>query len=130
MGLLRRVVPNRQALLQEIEEYRAFLAGNPRGERAAFLPFFGVRDQLCAFLATFNAGVRQADQVGYEFPLWGDFVCDLVTGSKLDGAFVFIEFEDASATSLFRAAAGRKVSRWGNRVESGISQLTDWLFRI
>jgi hypothetical protein len=130
MGLLLPVSPDRQAILADVAAYRAFLAGNPRGERKDFLPFFGAHRQLCAFLATFNPGVRQTDHVAYEFPLWGDFVCDVVTGSRLDGAFVFVEFEDAGATSLFKAVAGRKVSRWGGRVEAGLSQVTDWLFRL
>lgn len=130
MGLLQPVVADRQAILAEVDAFRMFLAGNPRGERAEFLPFFGARRQLCAFLATFNNGVRQADHVAHEFPLWGDFVCDVVTGSRLDGAFVLVEFEDASETSLFRAVAGRKVSRWGARAEAGLSQVTDWLFRL
>lgn len=130
MGLLRPVVLDRRALLQEIEDLRAFLAGRPRAERAEFLPFFGAREQLCAFLGMLNSVVRQADHVAHEFPLWGDFVCDVVAGSKADGAFVFVEFEDAGATSMFRAVRSRKVSRWGARVEAGISQVTDWLFRL
>jgi hypothetical protein len=130
MGLLQPIAPDRRAIVAEVDAYRAFLNGNPRGERADFLPFFGAHHHLCAFLATFNNGVRQADHVAYEFPLWGDFVCDVVTGSRLDGAFVFVEFEDASATSIFRAVAGRKVSRWGARAEAGLSQVTDWLFRL
>jgi hypothetical protein len=130
MTLLEAITPDRRALLDELQKYKDFLANNPRGERSDFLPFFRRHKQLCAFFATYHNGVRQADSVGYEISLWGDFVCDLVTGSKLDGAFVFVEFEDASKTSLFRAVRGRKVSRWGDRAESGISQVTDWLFRL
>jgi hypothetical protein len=130
MSLFQRVSPDRSAILSDVEAFRAFLTTNPRGERAHFLPFFASRPQLCAFLATFSNNVRQADNIAYEFPLWGDFVCDLITGSRLDGAFVLVEFEDASETSLFRAVAGRRVSRWGSRVEAGLSQITDWLFRL
>ncbi|MDQ2803197.1 MAG: DUF4263 domain-containing protein [Pseudomonadota bacterium] len=130
MGLLQPVIPDRRALLRDVENFRSFLSGSPRAERAEFLPFFGARAQLCAFLATFNSAVRRPDHVAYEFPLWGDFVCDVVAGSRRDGAFVFIEFEDAGETSLFRSVRGRKVSRWGGRVEAGVSQVTDWLFRL
>jgi hypothetical protein len=117
-------------LVQEIDEFRAFLTGNPRAERKQFLPFFNARDQLCAFLATFNNAVIEPDHVAHEFALWGDFACDTLTGSRRNGAFVFIEFEDASETSLFKRPAGRRVSRWGSRVEAGLSQVTDWLFRL
>jgi hypothetical protein len=57
-------------------------------------------------------------------------VCDVVTASRLDGAFVFVAFEDAGETRLFKAVARRKVSRWAGRVEVGLSQVTDWLFRV
>lgn len=130
MGLLRPVAPDRRVLLQEIDEFRTFLAGNPRAERKQFLPFFNARDQLCAFLATFNNAVLEPDHVAHEFALWGDFVCDTLSGSKRNGAFVLIEFEDAGEASLFRRVAGRRVSRWGARVEAGLSQVTDWLFRL
>jgi hypothetical protein len=130
MGLLRPVTPDRRVLLQEIDELRAFLASNPRAERCQFLPFFSARDQICAFIATFNNAVLEADHVAHEFALWGDFVCDMLSGSKRNGAFVFVEFEDASETSLFRRVVGRRVSRWGARVEAGLSQITDWLFRL
>jgi DDE superfamily endonuclease len=119
MGLLRPVAPDWRVLLQEIDEFRTFLAGNPRAERGQFLPFFYARDQLCACPATFNNAVLEPDHVAHEFALWGDFVCDTLSGSKRNGAFVLIEFEDASATSLFRRVAGRRVSRWGARVEAG-----------
>jgi len=56
-------------------------------------------------------------------------VCDVVTASRLDGAFVFVAFDDAGETSLLKAVAGRKVSRWAGRVDAGLSQVTDWLFR-
>jgi Domain of unknown function (DUF4263) len=130
MGLLRPVAFDRCALLIEIDEFRTFLAGNPRGERRDFPPFFGARPQLCAFLATFNNAVRAPDHIAHEFSLWNDFVCDLVTGSRMDGAFLFVEFEDASETRLFKAVKGRHTSRWGSRVEAGLSQVTDWLFRL
>ena len=130
MGLLRSVVPDRRVLLQEIEDFRAFLSGNPRAERAEFLPFFAARDQICAYLATINGAVPQADCVAHEFSLWGDFVCDMVSGSRQSAGFVFVEFEDAGRASLFRQVSGRRVSRWGARVEAGISQVTDWLFRL
>lgn len=130
MGLLRSVVPDRWVLLQEIEDFRTFLTGNPRAERAAFLPFFAAHDQLSAYLATINGAVARADHLAHEFSLWGDFVCDLVCGSRASGGFVLVEFEDAGRTSLFRAVSGRRVTRWGTRVEAGISQVSDWLFRL
>jgi hypothetical protein len=128
--LLREIHPDGTRLLEEIEEFRRFLATNPRGERSHFLPFFAGHLPLCAYLGTLNDRVRVATHVGTEVSLWGDFSCDVVAGNPQDRAFVFIEFEDASQNSLFRRQAGRRNSHWGSRVEHGISQVIDWLFRI
>src|SRR5271168_4941685 len=124
MALLDLIAPDGAVLLREIELFSQFLAGNPRGEREHFLPFFKKHLQLGAYLGTLNDKVSSATHVKSELPLWGDFVCDLVAGNFEDGAFVFIEFEDASETSLFRPQRGRKNTHWGTRVEHGISQVT------
>ena len=112
MGQLEPVVSDRRVLLDQIEEYRDFLAGTPRGERDEFLPFFQARPQLAVFLGNLHSHIGAADHVAYEFPLWGDFVCDLVAGSRAHGAFVFAEFEDAGEKSLFNRVRRRRVSRW------------------
>ena len=130
MPILHEIRPDVGQLLQEIEEFRQFLATNPRGERSHYLPFFAGHLQLCAYIGTLNDRVRVATHVETEVSLWGDFSCDVVAGSPQDRAFVFIEFEDASQTSLFRRQAGRRNTHWGSRVEHGISQVIDWLFRI
>lgn len=130
MPLLDEIRPDGAILLSQVEEFRAFLNSNPRAERAHFLPFFAARQQLCAYLGTLNDRVSAGTHVKTEVSLWGDFTCDLVAGNLQDGAFVFIEFEDASHTSLFRTQRGRKNNHWGARVEHGISQVVDWLFRI
>jgi hypothetical protein len=130
MALFDKIIPDRAALLAEIEAFRQFLATNPRAERAHFLPFFAGHPQLCAYLGTLDDGVSVGTHEKTELSLWGDFTCDLVAGNVDDGAFVFIEFEDANEKSLFRPHGKRKNSYWGNRVEQGVSQVTDWLFRI
>jgi len=96
MGLVRPVAPDRRVLLQEIDDFRTFRAGNPRAEWQQILPFFNARDQPCACLATFNnAVVLEPEHVAHEFALWGDFVRDTLCDGKRNGAFVLIEFEDA-----------------------------------
>jgi hypothetical protein len=128
--LLREIQPDATSLFREIDEFREFLKSNPRAERDQFLPFFATHLQLCAHIGTLNDIVSTVTHVGTEISLWGDFSCDLVAGSQANGAFVFVEFEDASEKSLFRQQPGRKNSHWGTRVEQGISQVVDWLFRI
>ncbi len=81
MPLLREIRPDGVGLLREIDEFRYFLATNPRGERADFLPFFAAHLQLGAYLATLNDKVGAGTHVETEVTLWGDFTCDLVAGS-------------------------------------------------
>ncbi|HJU16318.1 MAG TPA: hypothetical protein VJ770_07595 [Stellaceae bacterium] len=81
MPLLDELRSDGAILLREIEEFRAFLAANPRGERAAFLPFFAAHRQFCAHLGTMHHRVGIGTHVKTELSLWGDFICDLVTGS-------------------------------------------------
>ncbi|MBV8055883.1 MAG: DUF4263 domain-containing protein [Deltaproteobacteria bacterium] len=130
MAFLRQIPVNGSALLREIDDFEQFLATKPRGERKQFLPFFARHPQLCAYLGFFNSAVRSATHIATEFSLWGDFTCDLVAGSIRDKAFVCVEFEDAKQNSLFSPQAGRRNSHWGTRVEHGMSQVIDWLFRI
>ena len=52
MGFSGRWFPTGGFLLQEIEDFRTFLSGSPRAERAQFLPFFGTHGQLCADLGS------------------------------------------------------------------------------
>jgi hypothetical protein len=51
MTLFNEIIPNKERLLQEVEAFRKFLATNPVGERAQFLPFFAQHPQLCGYLA-------------------------------------------------------------------------------
>lgn len=130
MAALDKIQPDASELLAEIEAFRRFLSSNRRAERAEFLPFFAGRKQLCAQLATLLDRVSFGNCVATEMSLWGDFKCDLVSGNPNDRGFILVEFEDASPTSLFRPIKGRKNNCWGSRVEAGLSQVIDWLFRI
>jgi hypothetical protein len=130
MALLREVTPRPNVLLRQVAQFKTFLRANPSGERKRFLPFFGERAQLCAYLGNLNSAVRFPTHIATEFPLWADFACDLVAGSIRDQAFVCIEFEDADQKSLFRQQRKRRNSHWGTRTEHAVSQINDWLFRI
>jgi hypothetical protein len=128
--LLGKIDPDGPVLIKEIEEFRQFLTKNPRGERKEFLPFFAKHPQLGAYLGTMNDKAAAGTYFATEVSLWGDFTCDLVAGDQSTKAFVFVEFEDASPTSLFQKITGRKNNLWATRVEHGVSQVIDWLFRI
>src|SRR5262249_44809005 len=87
--------------------------------------------QLAAFIGTcYGWDVPVCDLVAFGYQLFGDFGCDLVVGDSQRKAFRFIEWEDATATSLFRQQ-GRKATRaWSGRFERGFSQIVDWFWKL
>jgi hypothetical protein len=113
----------------EAEQLRDLLATNrDLQERKQVLPFFKERLQLSAFLGSYHPEIVRHDLVAHELPLFGDFVADLVVGDSKNGAFAFIEFEDASPESIF--VKRKATPDWSPRFEHGFSQLVDWFFKI
>ena len=114
---------------READELRHLLATNSDlHERKQVLPFFKSRLQLSAFLGSYHPEIVRYDLVAHELPLFGDFVADLVVGDSKNGAFAFIEFEDASPDSVF--VKRKATPDWSGRFEHGFSQLVDWFFAL
>lgn len=114
---------------QEVEQLRDLLATNRElQERQQVLPFFKERLHLSAFLGSYHPEIVRYDLVAHEFPLFGDFVADLVVGDSRNSAFAFIEFEDASSESIF--VKKKATPDWSPRFEHGFSQLVDWFFKL
>lgn len=116
---------------KEIDDLRQLLATRKElKEEQHVRPFFEKRRQLSAFLAVYNPNIVHFDLLAYQYPLFGDFTCDLVVGDSVKNAFCFIEFEDAGSRSLF-VKQGRKATReWSPRFEHGYSQIIDWFYKL
>ena len=99
-------------------------------ERKNILPFFRDRLQLSAFVGSYHPEIVRCDRVAHELPLFGNFVADLVVGDSVNGAFTFIEFEDASTHSIFRKKRKKATPEWSTRFEHGFSQIVDWFFEL
>lgn len=95
-------------------------------ERAQVLPFFRRHPHLAAFLGSYNPNLTTPDRLAYELSLLGKFTADLVVGDAKTKNFVFIEFEDGKATSVFQQR-GRRTPHWSERFEQGYSQIIDWV---
>jgi hypothetical protein len=117
--------------LQEVEELQRWLSRRPVLEEQKHLrPFFRKRRQLSAFLASYSPDVVRFDRLAFEYPLFGDFTCDLAVGDSAKRAYCFIEFEDAGPNSLF-VKQGRKATReWSPRFDHGYSQIIDWFGKL
>jgi Domain of unknown function (DUF4263) len=106
----------------EVAELRALLLGNPALKEAALRAFFGARPHVSA--------IKRVDQLAYEYPLFGDFRCDLAIGDSETRACTFVELEDAGPRSLFVAHGGKATREWSPRFDHGYSQVVDWFHKL
>src|SRR5579883_1583789 len=111
---------------QEFGELRDWLNAHPTLGEKAIRDFFHHRRHLSAFIASSSPNMNRLDRIAFEYPLFGDFACDLVVGDSAGRAFCFVEFEDAGPQSLF-VRRGKKATReWSPRFDHGYSQINDW----
>jgi hypothetical protein len=115
---------------QEVGELRAWLNAHPTLGERAIRDFFRRRRHLSAFIASSNPNVNRYDRIAFEDPLFGDFTCDLVVGDSAEGAFCFVEFEDAGPQSLFIRRGKKATREWSPRFDHGYSQIIDWFHKL
>jgi Domain of unknown function (DUF4263) len=115
--------------LKEALELQTFLGSQTTlKERDEILPFFKERQHLSAFLSVYTGRVGRFDRIAHEYPMYGDFTCDLVAGDW-SSVFVFVEFENAEANSVF-VQKSRSTPEWSSRFEHGFSQILDWFYKM
>jgi hypothetical protein len=116
---------------KEVAELRQWLAQHPiLDEKRQILPFFRQRRHLSAFVGSYGQDIDRYDRIAFEYPLFGDFACDLVVGDFARNAYCLIEFEDAGLTSLFLQRGKRATREWSPRFEHGYSQIIDWSYKL
>ena len=130
MKTFETIIPDREQCKKELDEFRNLLKDPQKelSESGELLPFFHKSKQLTALLGTFHPGISITDMIAHEFDL-DDYYCDFVVGDRERGAFCFVEFEDATRTSVF-TPGDRFVPQWSSRFEHGFSQLVDWAFKL
>ncbi|WP_332863611.1 Shedu immune nuclease family protein [Pannus brasiliensis] len=99
-------------------------------ESSDILPFFRENLHLSAFLASYVPQIARIDRIKHEFTFFGDFRADLVVGDSDKKVYCFIEFEDATRTSIFINKKNRSTPAWSPRFEQGFSQIVDWFWKI
>ena len=119
-----------EAFQRELNEFKQLLAEKPTlSEQKDILPFFHQRPQLAIQIGTFIAELQSPDEFVFEFNLFGEFFPDLVVSKQGARDYCFIEFEDASPSSLFRRI-GKGRPSFGARFEQGYSQIVDWFCKL
>jgi hypothetical protein len=130
MTMLQQLDFNYDQCLKETQEFQKFLGGHQSlKERDEILPFFKARQHLSAFLGAYNAHMIRYDRVAHEYPLFGDFVCDLVVGDWERRSYMLVEFENAAPDSLF-VKKKKETPEWSPRLEHGFSQILDWFYKL
>jgi hypothetical protein len=126
---LEQFIPDRQKAVTELESFRRFLVPNTAlAEQRDLLPFFQQHKQLIALLGCLHE-IRLINRVGWEFDLFGDYQVDFVAGDSRQHSYTFVEFQDASQTSIFQTSI-RANGIWAHSFEEAFGQVIDWSYKL
>lgn len=116
---------------QQLDEFRYLMQSREfLSEFDDILPFFKQRHQLSALVGSYHAKIIRPDIIAFEYDIFGDLKIDLVVGYSVTNAYCFIEFEDATANSIFVSKAGKSTPEWSPRFERGFNQIVDWFWKL
>ena len=115
---------------RQVGELCDWLDAHPALGERAILDFFRRRPHLSAFVGSYSPNINRFDRIAFEYPLFGDFTCDLVVGDSAANAYCFIEFEDAGPRSLFVQRAQKATREGSPRFDHGYSQMIDWFHKL
>ena len=131
MKKLAAIRYNAESVKAELTELNAFLQANREfDEQKELAPFLRARTQLCARIGKLGRLIVEPDCLAQEYDMFGDFAADLVVGDSQEGAYTFVEFEDARPNSLFVQKSSRYKSEFAPLFERGYSQLVDWFYKL
>ena len=114
----------------EVGELRTLLAENADLNESMFRGFFRGRLNASALIGHYNPAMQRADCLAYEYPLFGDFRCDLAISDSVSRSCTFVELEDAGPRSLFVRRARKATREWSPRFDHGYSQIVDWFHKL
>ncbi len=130
MKVLKKLIIDFGQCKIELDEFDELLQNNELGESKDILPFFRARENLSAFTGSTLFCTYKSTEFANEFPLFGDFVCDLISYDGIRNQYSFIEFEDAKKDSVFKINGNKATHEWSPRFEHGFSQLIDWFWML
>jgi hypothetical protein len=90
---------------QELAQFKQLLDAHSHSalrEREHILPFFRSHRHLAAPIGTRNPDIVNPDRIAFEFDIFGDCKADLVIGDSQSHQHCLVEFEDATAASIFK----------------------------
>jgi hypothetical protein len=114
----------------EVSDLRTLLVDNPDLSEATLRQFFRAKHHAAVLLGHYNPAVQRVDTLAYEYPLFGDFRCDLAIGDSVNRAYTFVELEEAGPRSLFVKRGHKATREWSPRFDHGYSQVVDWFHKL
>ena len=92
----------------ELDRFRTLLASKQElSERHDLQPLFKECRQLAALIGVGIPRIGRANRLAYEFPVFGDYLADIVIGNFEKKCYCAIELEDARPNSIFNTLVGR-----------------------
>ena len=116
---------------QQVAELKQLLQSRQSlSELDDIIPFFKARQQLSALVGSYHAKIIVPDRIAFEYDIFGDFRSDLVVGDFVSNSYCFVEFEDATANSIFVSKSSRSIPDWSPRLDRGFNQILDWFWKL
>jgi len=120
----------------DLREFATFLASKAEIDetgRGSLQEFFDARPDLTLLMGiAFFSNLSPAAYCK-EFSVLGEFRADYAICNEERNRFVFVEFEDAKAQSIFKIKNDGKTTttyEWSPKFEHGFSQVVDWHYRM
>jgi hypothetical protein len=117
----------RERAIRELRQFKRLLDAHshtPPREREHILPFFASHRHAAALIGTYNFDASAPDRIAFEFDIFGDYKADLGIGNSQNHEYCFVEFEDATETSIIQKST-KAMPDWSRRFEHGFSQIID-----
>jgi hypothetical protein len=123
---------------KQLRELQDFLTTNQEikeGGENGLQKFFSDRPNLILLLGYWHFGLEPAFYKPEVNLFSNEFRADFVVADRQKKKFVFVEFEDATADSIFKLKSKNSDSantsyEWSSRYEHGLSQVIDWYYRM
>lgn len=115
---------------KEWQEFEALLRSKSvLKERDDILPFFKARLHLSTAISNYFPQFKNPYKFkfAHEYPIYGDFIADLIVGDPDVQQYLLIEFENGAPDSIFKQKGSKTTPEWASRFEGAYSQITDWL---
>ena len=114
---------------RELKEFKTLLESkgelSERDDILKRLPHW--QSMLCG-LGPLEPRVGMPDGMATEFDIGGRFQCDLVLGHSKRLHYLYVEFEGAGPTSVFKPVAKRRSKRLGDAFNAGLGQVPEWFW--